>query len=172
MIVPQPWLDRTFDFTLPIGRVPGVLERLRGTPARLEDRLRDVPSGVLVAHVDNTWSIQENVGHLVQTDALWMTRLDDFEAGKDVLEAAKFDRSMVDDHRYDCVPLGVILAEFRAARTRLVSRIENLDPARHERRALHPRLNQQIRVIDLMLFAADHDDHHLARITTLLSHNR
>jgi uncharacterized damage-inducible protein DinB len=169
MITPQPWLDWTFDFSLPVGRVPSVLERLRGTPARLEDRLRDVPFRVVGAHVDNTWSIQETVGHLVHTDALWMTRLDDFEAGTDVLEAANFDRSEVDDRGYDHIQLVNILAAFRAARMRLVARIESLDPALHERRALHPRLNQQIRIIDLMLFAADHDDHHLARITTLLS---
>ncbi|MBE3135108.1 MAG: DinB family protein, partial [Acidobacteria bacterium] len=33
---------------------------------------------------------------------------------------------------------------------------------------LHPRLNQRIRLLDLMVFAAEHDDHHLARLSELL----
>jgi hypothetical protein len=36
-----------------------------------------------------------------------------------------------------------------------------------QRTGLHPRLNQPMRVIDLILFIAEHDDHHLARITEL-----
>ncbi|MCK4414213.1 MAG: hypothetical protein KAY32_11760 [Candidatus Eisenbacteria sp.] len=36
------------------------------------------------------------------------------------------------------------------------------------RTAIHPRLNQPMRVLDLMIFAAEHDDHHLVRITELL----
>jgi hypothetical protein len=33
--------------------------------------------------------------------------------------------------------------------------------------ALHPRLNVRIRVLDLAFFIAEHDDHHLARISEL-----
>jgi hypothetical protein len=33
--------------------------------------------------------------------------------------------------------------------------------------ALHPRLKTPMRIIDLFLFVAEHDDHHLARITEL-----
>ena len=35
--------------------------------------------------------------------------------------------------------------------------------------AWHPRLDRPMRVIDLAIFAAEHDDHHLARITELLA---
>jgi hypothetical protein len=34
--------------------------------------------------------------------------------------------------------------------------------------SLHPRLQQPMRLIDHALFVAEHDDHHLARITELL----
>jgi len=33
--------------------------------------------------------------------------------------------------------------------------------------SLHPRLNMPMRTMDLFLFVAEHDDHHLARITEL-----
>ena len=168
MIDPIPWLERTFDFTLPTAMVPNVLERLRGTPARLEDRVRGVPADVLVARDADRWSIQENIGHLVQVEALWSARLDDFSAGREVLQAARFERGRVDGSRFNEAPLQPILADFRLARGHLVARIEGLDPVLHERRALHPRLQQRIRILDLMVFAAEHDDHHLARISELL----
>jgi hypothetical protein len=162
------WLDRGFDFTLPTAMVPNVLERLRGTPARLENRVRGLPEHVLVARDADRWSIQENVGHLVQVEALWSARLDDYAEGRDVLEAARFERRRVDGSRFNEAPLQSILADFRLARGKLVARIEGVDPGLHERRALHPRLQQRIRILDLMVFAAEHDDHHLARIGDVL----
>jgi hypothetical protein len=33
---------------------------------------------------------------------------------------------------------------------------------------LHPRLNQPMRVVDLLFFVAEHDDYHLARISELI----
>jgi len=36
-----------------------------------------------------------------------------------------------------------------------------------ERTALHPRLQQPMRVLDMAFFTAEHDDHHLARMTEL-----
>ena len=168
MIEPIPWLDRTFDFTLPVGMVPAVLERLRGTPARLEGRLRSVSVEILTRREADTWSIQEIIGHLAQTEDLWMARLDDFEAGREVLQAARFERGRVDQGRFNDQPLEEILAAFSTARGRLVARIEAAGAALHERLAVHPRLNQRIRLLDLMVCAAEHDDHHLARISSLL----
>lgn len=37
------WTDRKFDFTLPESLFPIVVERLRGTPARIEDKVRSLP---------------------------------------------------------------------------------------------------------------------------------
>ncbi len=34
--------------------------------------------------------------------------------------------------------------------------------------ARHPRLDRPMRIVDLMLFIAEHDDHHLATITQRL----
>jgi hypothetical protein len=48
-----------------------------------------------------------------------------------------------------------------------VTRLDSYDEAFVARTALHPRLNQKIRVIDLVFFIAEHDDHHLARVSDL-----
>jgi uncharacterized damage-inducible protein DinB len=168
MLEATRWLERTFDFSLPLGMVPSVLERLRGTPARLEELTRDAEPPVLRRHDGQTWSALQNAGHLVQVEGLWSARLDDFEARREVLTGARFERGRVDQAGFDDQPLASLLAAFRAARAHLVARIEGLPEEQHEHRALHPRLQQSIRVLDLMVFAADHDDHHLARIGELL----
>jgi hypothetical protein len=61
-----------------------------------------------------------------------------------------------------------VLAGFRDVRGQFVHRLEGLDDAAIARVAHHPRLDQPMRVLDLMVFAAEHDDHHLARISELL----
>ncbi len=38
------WVDRKFEFTIPVARFPVVVERLRGAPIRLEEKLRGVPA--------------------------------------------------------------------------------------------------------------------------------
>jgi hypothetical protein len=60
-----------------------------------------------------------------------------------------------------------ILATFRKERMEFVRRLDGYDESLVQRTALHPRLKQKIRVIDLVFFIAEHDDHHLARISEL-----
>ena len=79
MIRRTKWVERVFDFSLPVGVFPCVAERLRGTPARLEG-----------------WD-EERLGR--------------------------------------------------------VSR--------------HPRLDRPMRAVDMAYFVAEHDDHHLAKMTEL-----
>ena len=51
---------------------------------------------------------------------------------------------------------------------RFVERLDAYDEAFVQRTALHPRLNVRIRILDLVFFIAEHDDHHLARISELI----
>ena len=48
-----------------------------------------------------------------------------------------------------------------------VLHLESLDHEHFARSALPPRLNVPMRLVDSMLFVAEHDDHHLAAITEL-----
>ena len=54
---------------------------------------------------------------------------------------------------------------------KLVRRLEQLDADRFGQTAIHPRLEQPMRIVDLIYFMAEHDDYHLARITELASRN-
>ncbi len=169
MIEQFPWIERRFSFDLPPGLFPGLLERLRGTPARLEERLLGHSRALLLSGEGQAWSIQEHAGHLLEVESLWQGRLDDFAAGAEQLRPADMSNRRTISARYNERALDEILAGFRKQRFSLVERLEELDESAVVRSALHPRLARPMRVLDLMFFAAEHDDHHLARIGTLMS---
>lgn len=163
----EPWFQRRFPSDLPLERLPVILERLRGTPARVEEQTRGLDAAVLVRRDGGTWSIQENVGHLLDLEALWHGRLEDFSSGAPVLRATDVANAATWRADHNATPLAALLAGFRRERARLVAAVERFEAPQLARTALHPRLQQPMRVVDLALFVAEHDDHHLARIQEL-----
>ena len=162
------WIERKFDFNFPVGLYPEIVERVRGTAARLEDRLLDVPATILTRRNQDSWSIQENAGHLLDLESLFAQRMDEYVAGAAVLHAADMSNRRTYEANHNDVPLELILNSFRDQRTRLVARLDNLVPEMFARVSLHPRLNVPMRLVDMLYFQVEHDDHHLARITDLL----
>jgi uncharacterized damage-inducible protein DinB len=162
------WFERKFSFDLPVGVFPNIVERLRGTPARLEDRLGSLPRELLVKRDENRWSIQEHAGHLLDLGTLDLARLDDYAAGRESLRPADLENRKTYEANHNARSIESILTSFRAERSEFVQRLERLDEAFIQRRALHPRLKIQMRILDLAFFIAEHDDHHLARITALI----
>jgi hypothetical protein len=165
--MPSLWFAREFSFALPVELFPNVLERVRGTPARLEERLGTLPHELLIRRDGERWSMQEHAGHLLDLEALELQRLDDYEAGREVLTPADLLNRKTHEACYNDREIGDILRAFRAERVELVRRLEAFS-ADAGRAALHPRLQQPMRVIDLALFTAEHDDHHLAHISELI----
>ena len=161
------WVEREFDFSLPVGVFPCVLERLRGTPARVEELVRELPPELLTERRGGKWSAQEHVGHLYDLDELHEGRLEDYARGLEVLRAADMTNRKTEEAGHNSARLEDLLARFRAARDSFVRRLESMTEEEVGRSALHPRLNKQMRVIDLALFVAEHDDHHLASIREL-----
>jgi uncharacterized damage-inducible protein DinB len=163
-----PWFERHFTFDLPEELFPDVVERLRGTPARIEDKLRGLSPALLTRRDGETWSIQEHAGHLLDLDGLHDGRLDDFLAGAEVLRAADLANRQTHEAGYNQRPLAEILSAFRQRREAFVARLDGWDEGLISLTALHPRLKQPMRVIDMALFTAEHDDHHLAKMTMLI----
>ena len=163
------WFDRHFTFNLPEELFPDIVERLRGTPARIEDKVRGLSPAVLTRRDGDAWSIQEHVGHLLDLDELHDGRLDDFLAGAEVLRAADLANRRTHEAHHNERPLADLLAAFRRERAAFVARLDAWDLATMARTALHPRLEQPMRVLDMALFTAEHDDHHLARMTEMMT---
>ena len=164
----QRWFERKFTFDLPVALFPDVLERLRGSPARLEERVRALSQAARTTRFQDAWSIQENVGHLRDLEPLWIRRAEQLLAGEGELAVADLTNRGTDEANHNAAPLESLLAQFRSFRSRFVSLLEGADASAQDRSARHPRLGTPMRLIDVAFFTAEHDDHHLARITELL----
>lgn len=169
MIKTIAWFERRFSFDLPVWMYPNVIERLRGTPTRLEDRLGSLPASLLTRREGVSWSIQEHAGHLLDLGSLDLARLDDYAQGCERLRPADLDNRKTYEANHNARVIAEILRSFREERAKFVRRLEELDEEFVQKKALHPRLNTEMRVLDFAWFIAEHDDHHLARITELIS---
>lgn len=164
-----PWIERKFVFDFPPTKWPDLLERVRGTPARLEERLRGLSRKVLTHKPEGGgWSIQENVGHLLDLGYLAPRRIEQILAGESVLIAADMSNQKTNQARHNERDICDLLAEFRAERMRLVRKFESLREEDWNKSVLHPRLKQPMRIVDIAYFDAEHDDYHLGRIGELL----
>jgi uncharacterized damage-inducible protein DinB len=162
------WFERKFEFSFPVELWPNVFARLRGTPARLEEALRERSHEILIRKMHGKWSAQEHAGHLLDLEALWLARVEDYVAGGEQLTVADLRNRKTDEANYNARPLEQILTEFRAARGGLLKRVEELDASLFRRAIPHPRLKTPMRLVDHLYFVAEHDDHHLARMWELV----
>jgi len=162
------WFERKFEFTFPVEFYPNLATRLRGTPARLEETVRGNSHEMLTLKEQGKWSAQEHAGHLLDLEPLWAARVRDFVKGGVELTAADLKNQKTHDANHNARPLEEILADFRKARMSLMSELATMNPEQYSRTMLHPRLKQPMRLVDHLYFAAEHDDHHLARIWEMI----
>jgi uncharacterized damage-inducible protein DinB len=164
------WFERRFEFSFPVELYPNLCVRLRGTPVRLEELVRGCQREILVRRPQpDKWSAQEHAGHLLDIESLWMNRVDDYLAGRSELTVADLSNRKTHEANHNVRPLADILADFRNARLRLVDRVRESQPEMFARAMIHPRLKKPMRLVDHLYFAAEHDDHHLAKIWELIS---
>ena len=170
MIPQTPWIERSFTFQQPLGLVPATIERLRGVPARLT---------MLVAHhseeslsvrpPDGSWSVKEHIGHLYDLDEIHDGRLDDFLVGEEMLRAADITNRRTSEAGYNGRNVAEILGLFGQRRIKFVKRLLAFGEADMVRAAIHPRLKTPMRMADMALFTAEHDEHHMVKISGLLN---
>src|SRR5437868_4597074 len=162
------WIERKFRFDAPLDLFPNIIERLRGTAPRIEEKIRGVPPAVLTCRDGQAWSAQEHMGHLLDLEELSLVRLDEFQRGESTLLAANVQNPKTFAANYNQRKAAEVLQDFRQERGKFIARLENWDRATLERTAIHPRLQQPMRVMDMAFFIAEHDDHHLTKMTKLL----
>jgi uncharacterized damage-inducible protein DinB len=165
---PIEWFTRSFDCRIPTEALPCIVERLAGTPARLEEKIAALPPALLLRQpAEGRWTIQEQAGHLLDLEWLWFARIADFTNGAEVLTPADLTNRLTFESEHNLRPIGEILAGFRAARKRAVEAMWAMPPQAFEHTALHPRLRTPMRFADFAFFVAEHDDHHLATMSWL-----
>lgn len=166
MIARQRWIDRRFTFDLDPGNYPCVIERLRGTPARLEELVFGIPGDVYEMKPEFGWSIKEAIGHMSTVEQLWNDRLDQYLERKPELVAADMSNTRTQKRNFNEQDVSELLQEFRHVRAAFVKRLEAVDDDLVAFASHHPRLNKPMRLIDMAVFVAEHDDQHLAEIVS------
>ncbi|MEO1051988.1 MAG: DinB family protein [Bacteroidota bacterium] len=167
MTLIKKWFERKFQTDTLEGTFLPILERLEGTPLRLKTKLESIPKEFLTPKPDGTWSILENAGHLNDLEPLWEGRIQDILQGQEELRPTDLTNAKTSESDHNAKQVAEIVEAFTTSRQRLVALCKaNADHA-ETLSALHPRLKQPMRIIDLAFFVAEHDDHHLAIIAQL-----
>jgi len=164
MYIPK-WTSRTFDFDFPADRFAFILERLYGTAPRIQYMIKNLSPEKLTHQPNGAWSIQEHIGHLIDLDELHDGRIDDYLEKKPVLRAADMSNKKTYEAHYNQQNLQQLLTDFAQKRQNFIERIKTLDPTLA---AQHPRLQKNMRVVDMAFFVAEHHDHHLAIVREII----
>jgi len=161
------WLNRTFEFDFPFSRYPEFLKILRDTPIQLETLVNDIPEKLLTRRDEDKWSIQENVGHLLTAESLFIGRLDDYKNNKATLRPADVSGKRTNQANHNSKNINQILLEFKNTRESYLKELNDLDSTEFDKTAFHPRLKKPMRLCDMLHFQAEHDLYHLGRIEEL-----
>lgn len=161
------WFERKFDFDFKENIFPEILRRLQGTPSRLTDIVKKIPDELLTTRLDGKWSIKENIGHLTDLEPLWQVRLNDIKSGATELSAADLTNTKTNEANHNDQSVGELLNDFSTIRNQTLLMLEDINGELLFRSSLHPRLKTPMRTIDLFLFVAEHDEHHLETISLL-----
>lgn len=168
----ERWFDRKFHFNGDQHTFPSLLERLEGTPVRLKQKVHAISVARLTNKDHDKWSVQEHVGHLIDLEPLWYGRLEDILNGEEYLRPTDLENKATDEAGHNDQEIEKLLDRFVAVRGQTMNRLRELSDRDIAKFALHPRLETPMRVMDLFFFVAEHDDHHLATIHTLIEQTR
>ena len=163
------WFDRQFPIIRDNGLLPTIVERLEGTGKRLFSKIERIDF-TQVRVIDGPWSIKKEIGHLLDLEPLWLERANQILNDVPSLVAADLTNKKTNESNHDDRNAIDLVTEFSKSRQRLVDLLRNIKDEDLDKASVHPRLGTPMKVVDLAYFVAEHDDHHLAKIT-LLSQN-
>lgn len=158
------WFDRKFSFGIPAGMLPFCLDRLEGTILRIENRVKGVSEEMLSHKPDGKWSVKQNIGHLAEVDEVSLKRIDEMINGVPTLSPAVFETKQ----DYNAQPVAAVIDYFRNIRLKNIARYKALKDEEMVKGSLHPRLKLLLTPVDLAWFDAEHDDHHLVRMSEII----
>ncbi len=160
-----PWFERNLVFGKPKEMLPYFLERLEGTIARIESKVKGVSEEVLSSQANGKWSVKQNIGHLAEVDEIANKRINEMIAGISPMSPAVFETKL----NYNEISIELVLEHFSKTRKENIIKYSKLSDSELGKSSLHPRLKTMMTPVDLAWFDAEHDDHHLVKISNLIS---
>ncbi|MBC8172380.1 MAG: DinB family protein [Chitinophagales bacterium] len=161
------WTSRTFNFDFPAGMFPVIIARLRGAYPRIKDIVEGVPHEKLTQQINGKWSMQENLGHLIDLEELHHARIIDFRNHTAVLRAADMKNKRTEEENYNNKQIADLLHAFSNARKTFIEELLKFSDEDLVISSIHPRLNKEMRVLDMAYFVAEHDDNHITRMLAI-----
>lgn len=158
-----PWFERTLKFGYPKEMLPYFLERLEGTIVRIQSKVAGIDDNTLSKKFNGKWSVKQHIGHLAEVDEVANKRLDEMVAGISPMAPAVFE-----PHDYNPWPIEKVIEFFKTNRVKNLKKYQFLTEDDLLKSSLHPRLHVMMTPVDLAWFDAEHDDHHLVAINTIL----
>ncbi|MEP6595332.1 MAG: DinB family protein [Ginsengibacter sp.] len=162
------WFDRNFNFTSEQNIFPSIIDRLEGTIVRLKYRVKNASTEILKNKPNGRWSVLENIGHLSDLEPLWQTRLQEILNDKEIMAAADLTNTKTNQAAHNKKSLDDLVSKFVFLRNETLIQLQELAEKDIYKSSLHPRLKTPMRIMDLFLFVAEHDDHHLVSIRELI----
>ncbi len=169
MMRPVPWNQRQLPFGRGLDELPVLVERVRGTPHRLRALLQHRSPEALSLRISGKWSVMEHLGHLITLQDRFEERVTDFELRRPrlcVIDLSDQDRALTGQRGRS---LGDVLEELHLKRKAFLRRVERLSQSSLLHVASHPCKDRPMRPMDMLLWIAEHDDHHLATLRGLVS---
>lgn len=163
-----PWVERKFDFDIPPGWIQNILARLQGTEILMVHYTKHLPDTLVSERRHGRWSIKEHIGHLADLESLHKGRLVDLENRKTMLRAADMTNTATEKADHNSESLTRLIANFCKKRKEFIDKLKSLDLETQQFVSFHPRLKENMRIVDVAYFAAEHDDHHLASIKAII----
>ena len=85
------------------------------------------------------------------------------------MSPADLSNIATDEMNFNTFSLPELISTFTGQRTKTIAFLGDLQENDFTKRSAHPRLQRPMRIIDLMYFVAEHDQHHLNAILNIIN---
>ena len=87
------------------------------------------------------------------------------------MSPADISNSATDKMNFNTFSLQELIDSFTHQRIKTIEFLNNLQKTDFTKSSTHPRLQQPMRIIDLMYFVTEHDQHHLNAVLNIINKN-
>jgi uncharacterized damage-inducible protein DinB len=162
------WFERKFDLSFDVEQYSTIYQRLQQAPDTLANMLQNKPADILTQQPDGKWSVKEHTGHLAQLEPLWRTRIQDILEKKPSLTPTDLENKATSEAGFNNHTIEELIWKFSKERKETLALLESINVKDQHGTSLHPRMQQPMRIIDIMYFTAEHDEHHMGVIQEII----
>ena len=134
----------------------------------MRDAIDGVDKTVLTARLNEKWSAQENIGHLLDIEPLWIRRVNDIISETPVMRSADLKNLKTHFAEHNNNDAHTLINELEASRNKWFPLLKDFNDEDRAKTSKHPRLERPMNLLYMMYFVSEHDDHHLQTIHYLI----